>query len=334
METEKGRRVAGRRGMKTAATIAGALSSLIVAVLVASPALRPGGRPDRATAWAALVEAERSFARTSEEKGVREAFLAWLAPDAVVFRPGPVEGRPLYERMDPASPAVLTWSPEIADVSASGELGYTSGPYELRPSRGADPTGSGHYVSIWKKRPDGAWRVLLDAGITHASLGPPPAMVRDMGPPAAAEAPELSPEALREAEAAFVKDAAGALEARIGRDGLRAAYKTLAADGIRLYRPGRPPLVGKAAWLETVPARAGRVSPGSRGRRATIQVGLAYAGDLAYAFGTYESGQDPSAAEAFAYLRIWRRVPPSEWAIVLDLELPVPRDKGNAASLS
>lgn len=328
MDKEEDRRVAGRRGMKAAGTIAGALSFSIAAALVASPALRPGGRPDRATAWAALVEAERSFARTSEEKGVREAFLAWLAPDAVVFRPAPVEGRPVYERMDPANPAVLTWAPEIADVSASGELGYTSGPYELRPSRDADPTGSGHYVSIWKKQPDGAWRVVLDAGIPHAPPGPPTAMVKDLGPPAAAEAPELSPEALREAEAAFVKEAAGAFEERTGRDGLRAAYKALAADGIRLYRPGRPPLVGKDAWLETVPARAGRVSTGSRGRRATIQLGLAYAGDLAYQFGTFESAKTPAGIETSAYLRIWRRAPRSEWAIVLDLELPVPRDGG------
>lgn len=314
--------------MKTAGTSAGTLSLLISAAFVVSTVVRPAGRTDREAALASLVEAERSFSRTSEEKGIREAFLTWLAPDAVVFRPAPVEGRPVYERMDPANPAVLTWAPEIADVSASGELGYTSGPYELRPSRDSEPTGFGHYVSIWKRQPDGAWRVVLDAGITHAPLGTPPATVRDLGPPASAEAPELSPAALREAEAAFVKRAAGAFEERTGRDGRRAAYKTFAAEGVRSYRPGRPPLVGKSALLAAVPARAGRVSPGSHGRRATIQVGLAYAGDLAYEFGTLESGQDPSAAEAFAYLRIWRRAPRGEWTIVLDLELPVPRDDG------
>lgn len=326
MEKEAGRRMAG--------TIVGMLSLSIAAALAASSVGRPAGRPDREAALASLVEAERSFARTSEEKGVREAFLAWLAPDAVVFRPAPVEGRPVYERMGPASPAVLTWAPEIADVSASGELGYTSGPYELRPGRGADPTGSGHYVSIWKRQPDGAWRVVLDAGIPHPPQGPPPATVRDLGPPAAGEAPELSPEALREAEAAFVKGAAGAFEERTGRDGRRAAYKRFAAEGVRSYRPGRPPLVGKPALLEIVPARSGRVSPGSPGRRSTIQAGLAYAADLAYEFGTFESGKSPSETETFAYLRIWRRAPRGEWAIVLDLELPVPRDKGSAASPS
>jgi ketosteroid isomerase-like protein len=322
MKKEEGRRTAG------------ILTLLGLAALAASSLLRPAARPDRAAAWASLVDAERSFARTSEEKGVREAFLAWLGPDAVVFRPAPVEGRPVYERMDPAVPAVLTWGPEIADVAASGELGYTSGPYELRPGRGAEPSGFGHYVSIWKKQPDGAWRVVLDAGVPHPPPGPPPATVRDLGPPPSGEAPELSPEALREAEAAFVKTAAGAFAERAGRDGLRAAYRAFAAEGVRAYRPGRPPLVGKPALLETVPARAGRVSPGSRGRRAAFQAGLAYAGDLAYEFGTFESGKAPSEIETSAYLRIWRRPPRGEWAIVLDLELPVPRDKGDAASPS
>jgi ketosteroid isomerase-like protein len=79
-------------------------------------------------ALASLIEAERAFARAAEEKGVREAFLTYLAEGAIVFRPAPVEGRPLYEKMSPDNPALLTWTPEVAEVSASGDLGYTSGP--------------------------------------------------------------------------------------------------------------------------------------------------------------------------------------------------------------
>jgi ketosteroid isomerase-like protein len=308
--------------------IGGAFFLAAAAALVASGPDRAGDRPDRNAALASLVEAERSFARTSEEKGIREAFLAWLAPDAVVFRPAPVEGRPVYEKMDPANPAVLTWGPEIADISASGELGYTSGPYELRPGRGAEPTGFGHYISIWKKQPDGAWRVIVDAGIGHGPGGPLSTAVTDLGPPGAGEAPELSPEALRDSEALFVKTVAGAFEERAGREGLRAAYKTYAAEGVRAYRPGGPPLLGKTALLETVPARAGRVSPRSNRRRSTIRVGLAWSGDLAYQYGTFAFWKDRSAVETTAYLRIWRRPPGGDWAIVCDLELPVPPTGG------
>ena len=117
-----------------------------IAVLGGSSHCRGGDRsggPDRSDAGgtgpisprssASLIEAERAFSKTSEEKGIREAFLTWLAPDAIVFRPAPVEGRPVYEKMDPADPAVLTWEPEFAEIASSGELGYTTGPYRIKP---------------------------------------------------------------------------------------------------------------------------------------------------------------------------------------------------------
>ncbi len=310
------------------------LSLAAAAALIASGPDRRGESQDRDAALASLVEAERSFARTSEEKGLREAFLAWLAPDAIVFRPGPVEGRPVYEKMDPADPAVLNWGPGIADVAASGELGYTSGPYELRPGRDAEPTGFGHYVSVWKKQPDGTWRVVIDAGITHPQDGPLPSTVEDLGPPGAGGVPELSPEALRDAEAAFVKRAAGGFEERAGREGQRAAYRTFAAEKVRAYRPGRPPLLGKAALLEILLPGSGRVSPGSNRRRSTIRVGLSFTGDLAFQFGTFEYVKDRSAFETTAYLRIWRRQTAGDWEIVLDLELPIPPKAGRGASPS
>ncbi|MGH9557119.1 MAG: hypothetical protein ACRD2Y_14980, partial [Terriglobales bacterium] len=36
-----------------------------------------------------LVETEREFSKTSEKKGVREAFLTYLADNAILFRPNP-----------------------------------------------------------------------------------------------------------------------------------------------------------------------------------------------------------------------------------------------------
>jgi len=313
--------------MKKSAVVAGAILSIAAGLIVTQGSGGAAVQTEREKALASLVEAERAFSRMSDEKGIREAFLAWLAPDAIVFRPGPVEGRPVYEKMDPANPAVLTWAPEIADVAASGELGYTSGPYELRPGRGAEPTGFGHYVSIWKRQPDGAWRAVLDAGITHGPQTPPESVV-DAGPPAAADAPELSPEALREAERVFATKAAGPFEEWAGHKGLRSAYKEFAAEMIRAYRPGRPPLLGKPALLELVPAAAGRVTPGSKRRRASFRVGISWSGDLAYHFGTSEYLKDRTKIETTAYLRIWRREPGGVWRIALDLGLPVPRDDG------
>ena len=60
----------------------------------------------------------------------------------------------------------LTWTPEGADISSSGDLGYTYGTFEFQ-SVGKDGKVNvehGKYTSIWKKQKDGSWKVVLDMG--------------------------------------------------------------------------------------------------------------------------------------------------------------------------
>ncbi|HTS37747.1 MAG TPA: DUF4440 domain-containing protein [Candidatus Solibacter sp.] len=66
----------------------------------------------------------------------------------------------------------ISWHVDRAEVAKSGELGYTSGAYEMTFS---DPSGKtipdkGKYVTIWKKQKDGSWKVLLD--IFNSDLPP------------------------------------------------------------------------------------------------------------------------------------------------------------------
>jgi ketosteroid isomerase-like protein len=58
----------------------------------------------------------------------------------------------------------ITWHADKADVARSGELGYTSGTYEMSFTDSAGKTipDKGKYVTLWKKQPDGSWKVLLD----------------------------------------------------------------------------------------------------------------------------------------------------------------------------
>jgi ketosteroid isomerase-like protein len=58
----------------------------------------------------------------------------------------------------------ITWHPTRADVARSGELGYTSGKYRMsfRNESGKTVSDNGKYLMVWKKRPDGAWKVLFD----------------------------------------------------------------------------------------------------------------------------------------------------------------------------
>src|SRR5437762_7287427 len=60
----------------------------VVTILVASAVVLRAETP--AAAVRAMVEAERKFYQTGQEKGTRAAFLEFLADDAIIFRPGPV----------------------------------------------------------------------------------------------------------------------------------------------------------------------------------------------------------------------------------------------------
>lgn len=114
-----------------------------------------------------LVEAERAFAQMAREKSTKEAFLYYMADEGVVFEPEAVNAREVWSKR-PDSPALLSWEPIWADISADGSIGYTAGPWEFRPEgKDGKPVAFGQYVSIWKKQKNGEFRVILDIGITH-----------------------------------------------------------------------------------------------------------------------------------------------------------------------
>jgi len=119
----------------------------------------------------ALINADTEFSKLSEEKGMNEAFFTYLAKDGVLLRPNslPIEGiEAIKERLSksPDDNFTLTWKPSFADVSKSGDLGYTYGIYEFKTTdQNSIPLiAKGTYITIWKKQMDGTWKVVLDTG--------------------------------------------------------------------------------------------------------------------------------------------------------------------------
>jgi hypothetical protein len=72
---------------------------------------------------APVVEAEHAFAQYSIDRGMKDAFLSFAAPDGVVFRRGPVNAIELWKSRNPAPAGLLTWWPVYADVSLAGDMG-------------------------------------------------------------------------------------------------------------------------------------------------------------------------------------------------------------------
>jgi ketosteroid isomerase-like protein len=260
------------------------------------------------------VAAERAFCKVSTEKGTRQAFLAYLADDGIIFRPGPVEGRKWWsERPDP--PGVLTWEPAFADVSRAGDLGYTTGPWEFREKSASDPpVAFGQYVTVWRRQPDGSWRVALDTGTSHQKPeGGKPSGISSPSREGAGGAGEGAPPT---ADAARDREALLDLDRSLTVD----SYTWIADGAIRLYRSESLPMTGRQA------ARAALVAQGGVPASRPAGTGISRSGDLAYTYGTAEQRKAaPRPSESVGYLRIWkRRDRESAWSLVLDVTTPFP----------
>ncbi|MGH7539727.1 MAG: DUF4440 domain-containing protein [Gemmatimonadota bacterium] len=69
----------------------------------------------------------------------------------------------------------LDWEPARAELAASGELGYTIGSYQrTHVVEGDTIIGTGTYLTVWRRQPDGAWRVELDLGVPDPDPPRPP----------------------------------------------------------------------------------------------------------------------------------------------------------------
>lgn len=277
------------------------------------------GAVDLPPALASLVETERAFAGMSLEKGQREAFLAFFADDGIVFNPHPVAYKQdEAKRPAPASrpPSTLAWEPIFGDVSAAGDLGYTTGPYR-HTDHSADPRppSYGYFFSIWRKQPDGRWKVAVDLGTETPSQEPDALRPRfqpatHVGSPAADEAAGSSREVLLEHERRAA--AAAGLDGRLLR----------LDKAARLHRNGSEPVLGREAIRAFLAAHAEPMS------WTPLAGDVARSGDLGYTYGSYQV-QAPGTAhpsEKGYYVHVWRLATDGEWRIVVDVTSPLPAE--------
>jgi len=125
----------------------------------------------------ALMDADKAWSQTTTDV---EKVMSYFAADASMSP----QGMPIAEGHDAIKKAItgmmampgftLTWEATKADVGASGDLGYTVGAYMLtvNDAAGTPVTEKGKYVTVWKKQPDGQWKVVQD--IFNADAPPPP----------------------------------------------------------------------------------------------------------------------------------------------------------------
>src|SRR4051794_5225553 len=79
-----------------------------------------------------LIGAEKSFAAWSLAHGTKDAFLNFTDSLGLMFdKSRPVLARSFWQARE-KRPGVLNWRPTYAEVAASGEFGYTTGPWTFQ----------------------------------------------------------------------------------------------------------------------------------------------------------------------------------------------------------
>lgn len=241
---------------------------------------------------ASVVAAERAFAADAPRLGIAGSFNVWAAPDAVVIGASGVEPVSVAYPL-PASPPGnephLTWWPTFAGIARSGDLGFTTGAVEVAGKR------SGHYFTIWRRQPDGAWRWVYDGGSAASAIDAP-------GPETEPAVLEISREASISPGRAF--EAALAVERKLAdaaRIDQRAAHLEFAGHGARFHVASLPPATDPATISEALKSWPASFQFGS-----AEGGGASDAGDLVWTHGPVEWTQDGKPGRGH-YVRIWQR---------------------------
>ena len=128
---------------------------------------------------ALLLETDRALAEaySTSDTPVDTVFASFtddprvLAPDAPIAL-GWEASHALFTKLEALPGYSLAWSPTTADVGGAADLGYTIGTYHmtLPDTDGNTVEIDGKYLSLWRRQPDGSWKIAVDMFNTD---GPP-----------------------------------------------------------------------------------------------------------------------------------------------------------------
>lgn len=267
-----------------------------------------------------MVATERAFAKLSEDQGTREAFMAYIADDGILFRPTAVKGKQwLKHHPAPSSDkrSLLSWYPAVAGMALAGDMGYTTGPWEFKSDiHDAAPVAWGNFLTVWKKQKDGSWKFAIDLGISNPK------------PDSAAASWQLPKNYRQFSGDGIGPDARTRSQALLARDrefskvsatlGAGKAFVAFADKEVRLLRDGKAPMGSADAESELLlNAALWTWEPAF--------ADVSGSGDLGYTYGTYKIETDAKTVETGNYFRIWKQT--GGWKVIYDLTNPIPPEK-------
>ena len=278
--------------------LAATAPSMGLAAKTGTQRLEPGDRsaPDRELAR--VIGIEQDFAAASLSQGIKQSFLAYAAPDAILFRPDPVAAVPtLMKDPDDNDGLTLDWWPAMGAIANSGDMALSVGPWVLEVPGATRQRLYGYYATVWKKQPDGSWKFVIDGA--GAKIGSAP--VRQKGG-AIAKLPVS--QVRRPVGSAAALDEVRALERRVGRaairDARRAIGSCLASDAWVIGSSAEPDGTPNG-WRSELMKRPKQL------RLQYLKGDAASGGDFAYTYGLVESLDPSMPLHNATYLHVWQR---------------------------
>ena len=253
-----------------------------------------------------VVDAERSFDKLVDRKGIKDAFLAVAHPDGIVFKPEVVKITDFYSSID-KQPGTLKWEPKFARISANGDLAFSAGPYIYQNGKTDDDKVYGHYVSVWKADADNKLKLLIDLGIQHPE--PETEETTDFKDPDPKK--QVTPS----------KDPFSGKSIIMGTDKIfnhelsvsaMATYKEFLSPEGRYYFPGFEPMIGPDRIMKFIDNEAISITA------ETIDVGRSTSNDLAYSYGRARIKKG-SIVSNYNYVRIWEVDQNHKWNVLLEV---------------
>jgi len=252
-----------------------------------------------------VIEAEKSFNKLVERKGIKGGFLAVADPEGIIFKPDAVNINEFYNNIDKQSGS-LSWIPNFARISGNGDLAFTAGSYIYQNGKTDDDKVYGDYISLWRADPEGKFKLLINLGIQH---------------------PEAEKESLTdfrspepEKRVAPSKDPFGGKKIILATDELFNHSLTISTIGTykeflslegHFYFPGFDPLTGREQVMKFISNEAITISA------QTVNAGRSTSNDLAYTYGKARIKKG-SILSNYNYVRIWELDKNHKWNVLLE----------------
>jgi hypothetical protein len=260
-----------------------------------------------------VIDADKSFNKLVERKGIKSGFLAVTAPEGLVFKPDAVKITDFYTNID-GQPGTLNMRPNFARIAVNGDLAFTAGSYVYQNGNNDTDKVFGDYVSIWHADDDNKFKLLMNLGIQH---------------------PEAEQESLTDFKnpdsakrVAPSKDPFSGKRIIMATDNLfnhslslstLASYKEFLSPEGRFYFPGFEPLTGQDKIMKFIDNEGITITA------QTTNAGRSTSNDLAYTYGKARIKKG-NIVSNYNYVRIWEIDASHKWNILLEVFSAIEND--------